>query len=487
MKRMKAFLSLWFGAALFAAMTAPVFAAENLLSKMKDADWRALNIFFSNFCETRLADFNGTKYDDAALINFAVQHNVINNAKLFKPDKAGGPSGTSYIERKNVDATIEKYFGIKGVKPQSVEDSPIIYKNNRYYWDEIFEGAPWFAGGQAVELYDAGNRTMTAVVEFYEDDGEFANNPDKATKEFYAPKKTWKGETASCFKLTGLYQAKIMPYTYGGKKTWKLLEWRRVKPEDIFTFKDGAWYVRSGDRRIAFEGVSGTGERGKSDPVQWCVVNPDETEEAKGLKAGVLLYIKDMEESGSPYVYLLLDEEAIRVDGLSFDDSENVVVISRGGRFTELLSVYNLGAVYMEWDGSPLESYQSFLARNDSVFWVVEHKEGYDITGFAFTLADEEVTRPEEAGLFAATAAIFCPPQSVQRVNDGLAILKKATKTENYEISDVNGDGTELTLTVTSVKTEKDWEDVDKWQESEMTIEVPPMPEEEIPGEVKEE
>jgi hypothetical protein len=232
MKTFKTSLILFIGAALLVAITTPIFAAGNLLDKMSDADRKAMNIFFSNFCEANLEDFDAARHDDAALINFATRHNVMNNQKLFKLDKAEGPYGTYYIERKDVDATIEKYFGIKGVTPQSVEDSPIIYKNNRYYWDEIFEGSPTFLGGQVVELRDAGNGTMSAVVELYEDDEAFQNNPDKAIKEFYAPIKNWTGDTAKCFKSAGTWTAKIAPHTWGGKKTWKLLEWRNVTPEE---------------------------------------------------------------------------------------------------------------------------------------------------------------------------------------------------------------------------------------------------------------
>jgi hypothetical protein len=215
-------------------------------------------------------------------------------------------------------------------------------------------------------------------------------------------------------------------------------------------------------------------------------VNPDEREEAKGLKAGILLYVRDTEEYQSPYAFLLLSEEAVQVDGVSFNPSgcENAAVISRGGRFAELLSLYDLESLYMEYDGGPLESYKSFLARNDAVFWVHtdETENTSSLSGLAFTLADEDVQRPEEAGLFASTAAIFYPSQSVEWVNDGLVVLKRATKKESYVVSDMSDDGTELTLSVTSVKSEKDWKDTDRWKESEIKVKVP-MPEEAIPDE----
>jgi hypothetical protein len=71
-------------------------------------------------------------------------------------------------------------------------------------------------------------------------------------------------------------------------------------------------------------------------------------------------------------------------------------------------------------------------------------------------------------------------------VNDGLVILKKATENESYEVSGVSNDGTELTLAVISVKSEKDWADTGKWQDSEIKVKVPPMPEEAVPGDGEE-
>ena len=243
-----------------------------------------------------------------------------------------------------------------------------------------------------------------------------------------------------------------------------------ANPEDVFTFKDGAWYVKSGGKQIGFDGIAGTGEQyGKT--IEWCVVNPDEQEEAKGLKPGVLLYSKSWENSA--YAYLLLEDEALDVAGLSFcPEGWYIVVISRLNRFTELLSLYSI-----EYDENPYEIRETFRARTDAVFWT---KDADGNLGMAFAMAYRDVRRPEEVGSFAPTAVIFYPPPGVKLVNDGMVILKKATKNESYEVSGVSGDGTELTLAVISVKSEKDWADVGKWQDSEIKVKVPPMPEEDM-------
>jgi hypothetical protein len=215
----------------FVVLASPVPASSdvNLLGKMKNADWRALNIFFSNFCESSLGDFSADSRDDKALIAFAVSHNVINNRKLFKEDA----EGRYYIGKNSVDATIEKYFGIKGVKHQSAGGEFVVYENDRYYWDDVCEGSPGFAGAQAVALYDDGDGTFSAIVELYKDNHAFQIDVDKFDiKDFYAPKKSWKGKTASYYDLDATYSAKIAPHVYGGKKTWELLEWHADEAED---------------------------------------------------------------------------------------------------------------------------------------------------------------------------------------------------------------------------------------------------------------
>ncbi len=114
----------------------PSFAAANLLDGMNDADWRALNVFFSNFCESRLGDFDADRWhDDTALIAFAVSHNVINNRKLFREDAA---EGQYYIGKDRVNATIEKYFGIRGVGPQSAEEGFVIFQKRQVLLGRCF-------------------------------------------------------------------------------------------------------------------------------------------------------------------------------------------------------------------------------------------------------------------------------------------------------------------------------------------------------------
>jgi hypothetical protein len=179
-------------------LTASPFAAPeqsgNTLDSMSDKDWRALNIFFSNFSETFFEDFSSDAYDDKMLIEFAVQHDVINNAGLFKKDA----DSNYFIGPKQVNATIKKYFGIEKITPQDGGDF-VLYRDGRYYWDDVFEGSPWFAGSQAIELQDNGDGTLSAIVEDYKDNENYQNDPDsKSIPLFYAPKKRGSRRLRNC-------------------------------------------------------------------------------------------------------------------------------------------------------------------------------------------------------------------------------------------------------------------------------------------------
>jgi nicotinamide mononucleotide adenylyltransferase len=200
-------------------------APANLVDSMDNTALRAVNVFFSNFSETAFEDYSQGGNNDRALIGFAMRHNVINIPELFQSDA----ESNSYIEPKNVDATIEKYFGDIKVTPQSSGDF-IGYRDGKYYWDDVFEGSPWFAGSQTLELRDNGNGTLSAIVEDYADNDNYQANPDsELVRRFYEPKKTWSAAVAKLFDVKGYHAALIEPYEYQGKKTYRLIKWRAAE------------------------------------------------------------------------------------------------------------------------------------------------------------------------------------------------------------------------------------------------------------------
>ena len=205
----------------------------NLLDTMDDDEWRKLNIFVSNFCESNLDNFSTNNYDEKALIGFALSHNVNNNRESFKTDE----NGDSYVPKTVVNNTIDKYFGIKNIPAKDFEEDFYACKGGKYYWLDVMEGSPWFAGGQAVQLYDNGDGTLSVIVENYQDGEGYGMDeasilPNNPTSPFYAPKKNWSGKVKKLLRQNGYYIATIAPYTYNDKQTYKLLEWRFVETPD---------------------------------------------------------------------------------------------------------------------------------------------------------------------------------------------------------------------------------------------------------------
>ena len=202
----------------------------NLLDNMEEKEWKALNIFFSNFEETGLENFNSKSYDEKSLIDFALQHNVLNNKNRFRDDD---PSGEYYLPEHYVIETLQKYFGIEKITAQDGTNAELIsYNKGKYFWLDIFEGSPRFAGSQVIEFYDNQDGTFLAVVAEYKDNYEFQTDPDRFSSAFYTPKKAWEASTAQAYELSGYHIAKITTHTYNGQKAYKLLERRAAETFD---------------------------------------------------------------------------------------------------------------------------------------------------------------------------------------------------------------------------------------------------------------
>lgn len=215
------------------------------------------------------------------------------------------------------------------------------------------------------------------------------------------------------------------------------------QPQDVFMvdLKRDRWTLKSGGDP---EGASGASpELG----VYWYVVNPEVDEAAKGLKAGLLLF----DGGAKNYSFLPLEEEEIGVEGVQFSpDKKRMIVASSLNRFATSLTVYDL---------ETLNPQATFMGYSEVYF--------VDDARFAFTLFDESVERPAEAGMWGTSAAFFAPD-----AEDGYIVLKEATAKESFAV--VGADENQITIHTIMVKSEKDWEDVEKWQEGEITAGVPP-------------
>lgn len=214
-------------------------------------------------------------------------------------------------------------------------------------------------------------------------------------------------------------------------------------PEDVFIVKDGDWMLKSGGEP---EGASGASiEEGMC----WYAVDPESEDAAKGLQRGILLYDANAEK-GKAYSFLPTTEEQTRVEQVFFSpDKKLMVVVCNLNRFASGLYVYDAKSLQLE---------KSFWGQSDG--WFV------DDARFAFTLVEQEIERPEQAGMWATSAALYEPA-----ADTGYIVLKGASATENFAVT--GADKNKIAITVTSVKSEKDWEDIDNQQDSEITVDVP--------------
>jgi hypothetical protein len=220
-----------------------------------------------------------------------------------------------------------------------------------------------------------------------------------------------------------------------GKKT--------AKPEDVFVVSDGDWALKSGKEPDGRRGAS------MQQNMYWYAVDPKTDKAAKNLKRGILLY----DGNTKKYSFLPTDEEQTQVENITFSPTgKRMVVACKLNRFASGLWVYETESLKPE---------KSFWGFSDVYF--------ADDDRFAFTLIDQNVKRPEAVGMWGTSAAIYDAA-----ADEGYVILKGATKTEDFIVRGfANESGDEIDVGVTSVKSEKDWEDFNKQTNTEITVEVP--------------
>jgi hypothetical protein len=166
------------------------------------------------------------------------------------------------------------------------------------------------------------------------------------------------------------------------------------------------------------------------------------------LERGILIYDADAKK----YSFLPTEEEQTRVEGVTFSpDKKRFVLACNVNRFATGLWVYETETLKLE---------KSFWGYSD-VFFV-------DDTRFAFTLIDQKAERPEAAGMWGLSAAIYDPSY-----DEGYVILKGATAKENFTVMGFDEGAREINVNVTSVKSEKDWDDIEKQNYSDITVEIP--------------
>ena len=145
--------------------------------KLKPAEKKILNTFFSNFSEAMIEPFEKDSLSDRALIQFCIIHNYINNYKFFVK---GGEEYQVKIKASYIDSSAEKFFGRKIIRHQSVGE--IEYKNGWYYNTDA--SGEEYSFSQIVSLYDNGNNLYTATVNVYSAGSGWTGNVHGDEKEW---------------------------------------------------------------------------------------------------------------------------------------------------------------------------------------------------------------------------------------------------------------------------------------------------------------
>lgn len=139
--------------------------------KMDNALRKKLNTFFSNFSEVGVEPFNKDKIDNKSLISFGVLHNYINRSDRWESaDDLHGKLKAKYVE-----AAVEKYFGRKIEKHESVP--PYIRYKNGYYYMPHADGEGTIIFSQITKLIEIGNGFFVATVDIYEASDHVDFNP----------------------------------------------------------------------------------------------------------------------------------------------------------------------------------------------------------------------------------------------------------------------------------------------------------------------
>lgn len=137
--------------------------------QLNQGEWKKLNTFFSNFSEVFLKPFEKGQISNNELVRFGIIHNFWNNYKLFQRYN----SNDLKLDKKYVEASVEKYFGIKSITHESSGDA--TYKDGYYI---IPNGAgEVYSFSQVTKFIDIGNGYYVAYLNIYYAGSGFTGDP----------------------------------------------------------------------------------------------------------------------------------------------------------------------------------------------------------------------------------------------------------------------------------------------------------------------
>lgn len=183
--------------------------------KLSKGEWKKLNTFFSNFSEVFLKPFEKGQISNKELVKFGILHNFWNNYNLFK--QYG--SNELKLDKKYVEASVEKYFGIKSITHETIDEA--TYKDGYYI---IPNGAgEVYVFSQVTKFIDIGNGYYLAYLNIYYASSGFTGDPHGNLKEWQ------KDDDGDIPKLSRKMKATVQKVTSNGSSRYILIEYLVVK------------------------------------------------------------------------------------------------------------------------------------------------------------------------------------------------------------------------------------------------------------------
>ncbi len=180
----------------------------------------------------------------------------------------------------------------------------------------------------------------------------------------------------------------------------------------------------------------------------WLLVDPELSEGMKGSKSGIYFFLND-----APVTFLPMEEAGACM--MEFSPSGEKLLISRGTEIKQDLGYYVIDIAAKKFDKK-----KSFVSAGHS-FWIDPHR-------FLFTSVDEKKGKRDKAG-----DQLWDSVALYDTVFEELNILKEATETKDYFITGYDHDNGTIDVSEGSVKDKKDWNDPDKINYRDITVETP--------------
>jgi hypothetical protein len=182
--------------------------------RLSPAERKKFNRFFCNFSESYVPPFSrkpGPKNED--LIRFGVFHNWINRLDMWKKT---GDGSFSRIPARYIEESIDKFFGIKKVRHQTIDES-ITYRDGYYYFPN--------ADGEAITFSQMNRlRKGTRKDEFVAEVQVF-RGPNGWIGDPQAAPSTWKDSGGGVPEVTERRTATLRKVTEKGVTRYILVEY----------------------------------------------------------------------------------------------------------------------------------------------------------------------------------------------------------------------------------------------------------------------